>query len=459
MGTLSFIADGLANVLTGRGTQVDRASHNFWVHMPLTADQIEAAYRSSWLMAKIVDLVPMDMVREWREWEASSEEVKKIEEAERRLKVSDAILTGLIYGRLGGGVVILGSGTDMAAPLRNGDKLLYVKALPRQRISLGDMDWDVDSENFGEPGWFTLAGTRAQNRIHPSRVIVFKGERVPGLVGVTADDAFWGDSIIDRVNQAVKNANTATDGFATLIDEAKIDVFRFSQMADTLLQPDGDAKVQRRVELTSQGKSTHRAIFLDKEDEWETRQLTWAGMPDMIKTYLAIVAGAADIPATRLLGKSPDGQNATGESDEKNYRSGIRTRQLMQLRPALDKLDALLLPTAGVPLDLTYSFCELDAPTEKEQAEIDKLEAETVELYASSGLIPTSALAKSVQARMVESERWPELKDELAKAPEIPDVDPANEPDPSALTTPQPKGGNQPTRGQGANPANAPSPA
>lgn len=328
---LRRFADGLANVLTGRGTSVDRNTHRFWHFMQMPPQQLEAAYRTSWLIGRIVDLPPMDMVREWREWEGEPEDVKKIEAEEKRLGVISTLWLGLVYGRLGGGVVIIGSDADMTKPAKPSDKITYLKALTRWSITLGPANWEVNEGPIGEPSYFTLNGSRARDQVHPSRVIVFKGELVPDLLGLRTDEAFWGDSIIQRVDAAVKNADTATDGFSTLIDEAKVDVFKLAKLAETLVQPGGDEKVRKRIDLATTEKSTHRSITLDAEDEWETRQINWAGMPDVIKTYLAIAAAAAEMPATKLLGKSADGMNATGEGDEKNYRATIKTKQNMRL--------------------------------------------------------------------------------------------------------------------------------
>lgn len=453
MGAVRNLADGLVNVLTGRGTSVDRSQHGFWYHAPMTAQQIEAAYRSSWLISKIVDLPPMDMVREWREWEADEEIVTKIEAEEKRLKVVENFLTGLVYGRLGGGVVILGTNGNMAEAPQPGEQLLYVKAFPRSVITLGDWDWNIGSASFGEPAWFTLNGQNGGDRIHPDRIIIFKGERVPGITGLHTADAFWGDSTIERVDRAVRNADTASDGFATLIDEAKVDIFRLAGMTETLLQPDGDAKIARRVEATNLGKSNYRGVYLDKEDEWQTRQITWAGMPDMIRAYLAIVAGAADIPATRLLGKAPDGQNATGEHDEKNYRGMIATRQNMVLRPALEKLDRLLLASIGAPSDALWKFSPLDTPSEKEQADIDKLKAETAKIYADTGLVPIAALEKGVQNRLVEDGTFPGLAEALAEMPELP-LGMPDDPNPSELVE---KGGDRTSGGEGGSIGSDPS--
>src|SRR5690606_16317799 len=130
-----------------------------------------------------------------------------------------------------------------------------------------------------------------------------------------------------------KQATTAMDGFASLIDEAKVDVFTMPGMYETLAQPGGEEKFMSALQASAQGKSIFRMLALGEGETWETRQINWSGMPEVIKAYLSIVAGAADIPATRLLGKSPEGMNATGASDERNYLAMIAAKQHMDLRP------------------------------------------------------------------------------------------------------------------------------
>ena len=68
----------------------------------------------------------------------------------------------------------------------------------------------------------------------------------------------------------------------------------------------------------------------------------------MVRTFLQVAAGAADIPVTRLLGQSLAGLSATGDSDTRNYYDMIAARQELDLRPQLERLDALLLSAAGI---------------------------------------------------------------------------------------------------------------
>lgn len=419
MGTVTRLFDGLANVLTGRGTTVDRAAHNFWVRRFTTPDQIEAAYLGSWLHRKIVDIPAQDMCRAGRDWDAEDDEIAKIEAEEKRLGLWAKVYEALTLGRLGGGAILIGLGDDPSKPLPRTirpQQIQYLTVLSRWQLSIGECEMDPALPTFGQPKYFGLSGSGRAIRIHPSRVVCFKGLPIPAIRVATWEERFWGMSVVEAVDEAVQHATTACAGFASLIDEAKIDVFRFDKMAETLGLPGGEERIMTRVELTNTGKSVHRAVVLDKEDEWEQRQLTLTGVRDVIITYDARVAGAADIPATRLFGKAPDGMNATGEGDLANYFQSIGAKQDMQLRPAMQQIDAVLLPSAGVKPDLPWTFSTLMVLTEQQQAEIEAKEADTITKIAAAALVPESALAKTVQNRLIESGRWPGLKKLIEEA-------------------------------------------
>jgi hypothetical protein len=419
MGTVTRLWDGLANVLTGRGTTVDRSAHNFWMRRFTTPEQIESAYLGSWLHRKIVDITAQDMTRAGRDWDATDDQISAIEKEEKRLGYWPKLYEALTLGRLGGGAILIGLGDDPTKPLpttiRPG-QIRYLSVLSRWQLSLGEMETDPESDNFGQPRYFRLSGTGRQVDIHPSRVAVFKGLPIPAIRMTSWEDNFWGMSVVEACDEAVQQATTACAGFSALIDEAKIDVFRFNGTVDQLSQPDGEAKLMKRVELTNAGKSVHRAVILDKEDEWVQRQLSLAGVRDVIITYDARVAGAADIPATRLFGKSPDGQNSTGESDLANYFQGVGAKQDMQLRPPMQQIDAVMLPSAGVPSDLPWAFSTLMVLTEQQAADIELKEAQALEKIVGLALVPETAMAKTVQNRLIESGRWPGLKKAIEEA-------------------------------------------
>jgi len=444
MGVITSIRDGLANLVSGRGTSADKSQHNFYAHCTLSPDQINAAFRSSWLMRKAIELPPFDMIRAGWDWQADKDQIDLIEAEEKRHDIRGKVRRALVLGRLGGGVVILGvKQGDPREPLyidRIGKGALeYAHIMSRHQLSFDEIDKDPKSPTFGQPRMWTMAAAGQRVDIHPSRVIAFKGEQVPDFGLANEQDLFWGDSVVQSIMDAVKNADAAQSGFASLIEEAKLDIIKVPGLMSNLATTEYEQRFLRRLGLANIGKSTHNALIIDGEEDWEQRQVNWSGMPDIMNTYLGFVAGAADVPATRLLGKSPDGMNSTGLGDLQNYETMISARQENDLRPLLERIEEVVIRSAiGTrDPDVYFTFAPLRVMTEKESADIGKVKADTVKVYSDSGLIPTIALEKAVQNMLVEDGLFPGLDGALAELgeeerfPSLGEED--GEDDPSAL--------------------------
>ena len=461
------LSDGLANLASGAGTTADKRAHSFYATPFVSPQQIEAAYRSSWMMRKGVDLPPFDMTRGGRDWQLDEASVSAIEREEKRLGVWAKLRQALVLGRLGGGLILTGLGSDVTVPITQAERrkggLAYLCVLNRWQVSLGPVVNDPADPLFGQPQHFQFNGASGV-KVHPSRVITFRGKQVPALMGaVGADDWFWGDSLAMSALNAVKNAEAALNGFASLIEEAKLDTVTIPGLTQLVSTSEGEALVTKRVQVANLLKSTHNTRILDggrgkdaPGETWDTRQVTWTGMPDIIRVYAATVAGAFDIPATRFLGKAPDGMNATGSGDEANYLSKIAADQDAELRPALDQLDTVLLPSAGVTVtdEAWYSF-----PPLHELSELDKATAFGTKMTAlvalqNTGTIPDLAFAKAMQHTAVEEQWLDGLDGALAEMPEderFPSAiaEPKPDPVPPADPNAQPEGGDSVAPGGG----------
>lgn len=453
-----FIArDGLANLVSGAGTTADKRTYGFYTRPFILPEQIEASYRSSWFMRKGIDLPPFDMTRNCREWQMDEDSVDKIEAEEKRLQLWPKLRQALVLGRLGGGLIVMGVGNeDPTTPLgtatRGIGSLRYLHVMNRWQVGLGQIVMDPANDLFGQPEYFQInfgAGSSAgQLRIHPSRVVAFRGLQNPNLFGTAGDDWFWGDPLMLTVQDVVKNAEATMNGFASLVEEAKLDTVSIPGLTKLLATTEGEAMVTKRVTIANLLKSTHNTRILDAGngkdapgETWETRQITWAGMPDMIRVSCAAVAGAFDIPATRFLGKSPDGMNASGDSDENNYIAKIKADQEAYLRPGLDQIDAVLLPSAGVTMSAEswYSFPPMHEMSEADKATIFNTKMTAITALQATGSIPTVAFDLALQHTAVEEQWLDGLDAQLAKIPDdelVPSMvepDPT-EGDPSALT-------------------------
>jgi hypothetical protein len=157
----------------------------------------------------------------------------------------------------------------------------------------------------------------------------------------------------------------------------------------------------------------------------------------MMDAFDQRIAAVADIPFTRLMGRSPAGMNATGQHDTDNWKKAVASGQRLELRPCLDRLDQYLIPSAGVdPAGVTWRFAPLGTPSEAEEAATFKTTMEAVEKLIGTATIPDVAMSKAVQNLMSEREWLPGLDQALAELPEDVRFGLQGEPDdtdPSAL--------------------------
>lgn len=422
--TAPLMADGLVNFATRIGTAADKSTYGRYVVDAMTLLDLDAAYRTGWFR-KICDIPPSDEVREWRVWTgADADQVTKIDNEEKRLDIRRKVREARILARKDGGACLLmGLPGDPSQPAPNGSlgSLQFVTVLTRQEITPGDRDMNPMSPSFGSPAFYTLANGDG-TRVHPSRVIRFIGNPLRNFQW----DG-WGESLWVELRDAVNKADQIAAGIASLVDEAKLDIVHIKGMMANLASAEYEGLLLKRWTSVMALKSTVNALMLDGDDTYEQKSLTFQGLTDIQNNALVIMAGRADIPATRLLGRSPAGMNATGESDLRNYYDRIRSGQQTDLGPTIKPMDDALVASAlgSLPPDISYEWSPLYQMSEKEAAEVEKLFADTTEKYANMGAIPDTALTALVRDGLIERGQWPGAQkayEEADKAGEIPEM-------------------------------------
>lgn len=418
--------DGYINFAARVGTGADKSSHGhyYWSNF-LAQFDIEPAYRSSWLR-KIVDIPPFDETREWRTWTgADDEQITLIDEEERRLGLSQKVLEARILARKDGGAAIL-LGTDDAnletelTPEAIGkDGLKYINVLSRLDIQPQDEDRNSAGPTFGMPQHYLLRD-RAGSKVHPSRVIRFIGN--PIRMRNYWDG--WGESVWVELREAIRNSDAIAAGIAALVQEAKVDVIKVKDFVSQISTAIGEERMARRWATANSLKSSVNALILDAQDEFDQKTLTFSGLTDIQASALMIMSGMADIPATRLLGRSPQGMNATGESDMRNYYDRIRAGQKMMLGPTLYPLDEMLIRSAlgSRPAEIFYEWNPLYSLSEKEAADVEKVIADALGVYVDKGMLPSDAVTKIAQDGIIERGQMPGAQKAFDEAEEEPDL-------------------------------------
>lgn len=449
MARTKVMQDGLTNALTGIGTSADPRMVSHYGFCPLTPNQIENAYRGSGMMRKCIDIPALDMVRSWRDWQADDADIELLEAEETRLGLRQKIYQAEILRGLGGGAIIMGLPGLPSEPVAKLGKgaLAFLHVISRYQMTLGPVDMDPLSANYGLPAYFTVNDGK-QTQVHPGRVICFTGDPVPQLTTKTWDDQFWGESRIQRLMNAVKNSDTAQDAVAALLHKLRVTRVGIPGLLDIVSDADGEQKLGKRLAAMAVGESIHNTTIFDSgngtTNPGETItdfQITLAGMADLMSAFDKRLCAVADIPATRLLGESPGGLNASGGGQQQDWHKHVNAMQELRLRPCVDKLDVALVPSAtGKVADksIWYQWAALDVPDEKTVAEINKLNIESAVKAQETGALPEAAFAEGFQSLMVSSGLLPALETALEKVPEAEryamEQAPDDGTDPSALT-------------------------
>lgn len=395
---------GIENVAAGLGTSRDKSYYTrYTTPVPFEEQTLIDMYRQSWLAGQIVDVVTDDMTSKWRtaSSKAFKEDATLFQRMEEKFDLRARITETLRWSRLFGGacMVIAIEGDEFDKPLvldsiRQGS-LRQFFVLDRYSITPSEkLEQDPLSVHFGKPESYRINQTA--QLVHSSRIIKLGGSRMPYRARQNLQ--YWDDSVLQRAYDSIINSDTAMASVASMFFEANVDVISAEGMADLLSTKQGQQKVIARYQAAATIKSFNRLLLLDGGEKYDKKQNNFANVHDVIEKFMVYVAGAADIPVTRLFGKSASGLNATGEGDMRNYYDSLQSRQSTDLRPALRYADEIMLRSelGTMPDDYSFEFCALWQQTDKEKADTQKVKADRDKIYLDSGVITQAIVARQL---------------------------------------------------------------
>jgi phage-related protein (TIGR01555 family) len=239
-----------------------------------------------------------------------------------------------------------------------------------------------------------------------------------------AQDA-WGDSALQPVIDAVKNAGLVGGSIAALTAKANVDIIKVPGLTQALSTDAGTQKMVERWSNANVAKSVVNALLIDEREEWNQLQVSFSGLPQVLQMYLTIASGAADIPATRLLGRSPEGQNSTGDSDIRNYYDRLSSDQAMRMTPILSRLDDVLLMHTFGERDpkISYTWAPLWQESKDEKATTALKKSQAHKIDVDAGLIAPDALRVGRQNQLVEDGVYPGFESALQDAEKVAEED------------------------------------
>lgn len=244
---------------------------------------------------------------------------------------------------------------------------------------------DPASAEFYEPTWWVING----KRYHRSHLAIFRTAEPPDLLkpmylygGVPVPQR-----IMERVYAAERTANEAPQ-----LTMTKRTLVWNTNVAEILANEDQFAQhMENFVAL----RDNYGLKINDTEDQMQQFETSLSDLDATIMTQYQLVAAAANVPATKLLGTTPKGFNATGEYEEASYHEELETIQENDLTPFLDRYFEIVLRSDIEPdfsvnpgvLHASVEWNPLDSMTAEEEATVNKTKAERDELLVNMGAI------------------------------------------------------------------------
>lgn len=237
--------------------------------------------------------------------------------------------------------------------------------------------------DFYEPTWWRING----KRVHRSHLVIMRnGDEVPDILKPSY--LYGGIPIPQKIAERVYAAEHTANEAPMLAMTKRLITFK-TDAAAALANPEA---FQVKLQTWATWMSNFGLKVIGEEEEIDQHDTSLADLDDTIMTQYQLVAAASGVPATKLLGTTPKGFNATGEYEEASYHEELESIQENILTPLVDRHHLLLIrsyitPKFNVKFNTEITWKPVDSPTAKEAAEINKLKADTDSALSTAGAI------------------------------------------------------------------------
>lgn len=423
--------DGYVNSLAYLGEASELTKANDYERHSISTDYnlLTILYRENWLAARIIDTPCEDMTRSWYSLasEIEQEKLDELAKLEAKHSVQQEITNAIRWGRLYGGaaaVMVIKGQEDMLEEPLDYDMLqpgcfrgLIVIDKVRGIFPSIELEEDMDDPEFGYPKWYQVTlndETGEIIRIHHSRLLLFRGRQLPIDEEINAD--YWGASELEHVYEELQKRNSTSANIAQLVFQANVAAIKMSDYGEVLGMGSQAQKQQvyRTVQEMNRLRTSFGITLMSQDDSYEQHPYSFAGVAEVYETFMMDMAGASEIPATKLFGRAPQGMNSTGESDMKNYYEVISQLQERILKPALEKLLPVMCMSlwGQVPDDMEIVFEPLGTTTPSERAEIMGQASNPIIQAFSAGIISQRQALLELRESGKPINAWTNITDE-----------------------------------------------
>lgn len=407
---MEYRADGFSDVMRLYQSQTAQTGE-MWIPDYDLAEK----YQYNGLFSKIIDRPAEEALKHGMEYNVSDADLKDfLDDALDRLDWEEKAVTAIRWARLFGGsiiVMLLDDGGGLEEPVNWQD----VRSVEELRVyERAIVQPDPDTYRTGKAEYFDVSSTYGGTfRVHRSRCLVFKNGSLPEY-GAAQQYYYWGLPEYIRIHKDLSRALKTHTNAANMIEKSVQPVYKQKNLQSTLAAEGGDTAVLKRLNVIDQARGMLNSIAVDMDGEdydFKTFQMT--GAKEILESTCNLLSAVTCIPQTILFGRSPAGENATGESDLENYYNFVEGIQKRMLKKNIRTLIKAIVQ-AGVydgsienPGNIKPTFKPLWSLSETEKATVELTKAQRAQVAAQ-----TAQLYIDMQAIQPEEVRQALAKDE-----------------------------------------------
>ncbi len=397
-----FKNDGWINILSGLGKRADKSKYTYFGDFELLIDtELTRMWLGEGLGKKIVSVVADDMTRNWItvEGDPNNKIQKELTKLESKTRINEALKWARLYR---GCIIVVGvnDGRELKEPISKNIKgIEWLKVYPAPNIinTTADIVTDPKSPYFEDFEVFKIQKLNGGSfDVHRTRTLIFKGDPVPPVSNNYVDTVrrYWGVSILQSIWDRLKNYAGTEKNIVNLLYEIVIGKYKLSNLAQILSDNNTEA-VLNRIEIINMAKSVINAVLLGEDEDYTRDAVNTAGIPDIMDRFMMSLSAVCEIPVTRLFGRSPAGQNATGESDERIYYDMVSSKQETWLAPPLQYLVNLIGMYINTESEPIINFNSVWEPTQEQMIEMKNKQALTDQIYVDLAVLSSEEVRES----------------------------------------------------------------
>ena len=249
------------------------------------------------------------------------------------------------------------------------------------------------SRTFYEPTYWIING----KKIHRSHLVIMRNVEVPDILKPTY--FYGGISTPQLIYNRVYASERTADEAPQLALSKRLNVYK----TDVEAAMSNQQEFEEDLLQWNYYRDNFGIKLIGEDEEIQQFETSLSDLDAVIMSQYQLVASAANIPVTKLLGTTPKGFNSSGAYEEQSYHEELESIQAHDLTPLLERHYQLSIKSdLDIDIfDFEIAFESTEAETEEVRATVNLQKAQADQIYLDMGAID----AQMVHDRLVKDKK------------------------------------------------------